>query len=111
MYLMHLIYQWLHTEHKQDIKLFLESQVLLGRYDADGIGVTHTTTPALDTNHWITFGEDIELDSFCDTPLETIVNIFLPIGLVEVRFTLWEQERIDAAVKVRVLEGQFFFVG
>lgn len=88
---------------KHDTKLLGKSQVLLGGYNANGIGVTHTTTPALDTDHRIALSEDIELDGFCDTPLETVVDIFLPIGLVEVRFTFWEQERIDAAVEVRVL--------
>jgi len=52
--------------------------------------VTHTTTPTLNTDDRVAFGEDVQLDAFLDTPLETVVDILLPVGLVEVRLALWE---------------------
>jgi hypothetical protein len=68
--------------------------------------VTHTTPPALNTDDRVAFGEDVQLDAFLDTPLEAVVHILLPVGLVEVRLALWEQEWIDAAVEVGVLRRQ-----
>lgn len=68
--------------------------------------MTHTPTPALDTNYWVAFAEDIQLDGLRDTPLEAVVHVLLPVGFVEIGLTLWEQEWVDATVKVGVLSGQ-----
>ncbi len=59
--------------------------------------------PPLHTHNEIAFVENAELDSLRDTPNQTLINILLPIGILEVRLGLGKEERIDTAVKVRVL--------
>lgn len=80
-----------------------ESQVLLGRYDANGIRMSQTTAPALHTHHLVTLLQDTELDRLGDAPLQAAVNILLPDGGVEIWFLLGEKERVYATVQVRVL--------
>ena len=46
-----------------------ESQVLLGGNDADGIGMTHPTTPSLHADNVVSLADDAELNSLLDTPL------------------------------------------
>lgn len=60
-------------------------------------------TPSLNTDHIVASGQDAELDGLRDPPLETSVDIFLPVVLVKVGLILIEQERIDAAIQVRIL--------
>lgn len=62
-----------------------------------------TSTPALYAYHEISFAQDAEFDSLQDSPFETFVNVLLPISVVEVRLSLWKQERVDSAVKMRIL--------
>ena len=61
------------------LSLRVEAKVLgLGGDDTEGVGVTHTASPALDGNDGVALGEDTELDGVVDTPLETLVDILLP---------------------------------
>lgn len=64
--------------------------------------MTHAAAPALDTDDAVTTRENSQLDSLTDAPLETLINIFLPVGGTEVGLWLWEAERIHAAVQMRV---------
>lgn len=61
------------------------------------------STPALYAYHEIAFAKDAEFDGLQDSPFETFVNVLLPISVVEVRLSLWEQERVDSAVKMGIL--------
>lgn len=65
--------------------------------------MTLPTAPSLNTDHIVAFGQDAELDGLGDSPLETSVDVLLPIVLVEVGLGLFEEERIDAAIEVRIL--------
>lgn len=59
--------------------------------------------PSLHTHHEVAFIQNAELDALRDTPYQTLVNILLPISILEVRLGLGKEERIDTAVEVRVL--------
>jgi hypothetical protein len=80
-----------------------ETQVLFRWHDAESIGVTHATSPALHTDDGVATGEDTELDGVHDAPLETLVDIFLPRGLIEVRLLFVEEERVHSAVEMGIL--------
>lgn len=82
-----------------------KAQVLLGRHDTDGVGVTHAAPPALDADDVVAFVEDAEADGLLDAPLETAVDVFLPDCRAEVGLLLGEEEWIHAAVEVGVLRG------
>lgn len=56
------------------------------------------TTPALDADDVIAPAENAELDGFADPPLETAIDILLPIILAEVGLLLWEDEGIDTTI-------------
>jgi hypothetical protein len=86
--------------------LIRQSEILLSRDDTDGVGVTLTTAPALDTNDRLTLLENTQLDGLADTPLETTVNILLPVGATEVRLRLGKVERIHATIEVRIARGR-----
>lgn len=47
-------------------------------------------TPALNTNNVVAFAQQTELDGLKNTPLQTTIDIFLPVRLVEVGLLLWE---------------------
>lgn len=81
----------------------LKTEIRFGRDHTDSIGVAHATTPALDTDDWVTARKDAELNALLDTPLQTRVDIFLPRMVLEVRLSLGEVEWPDTAVEVRVL--------
>lgn len=72
--------------------------------DAERIGMALPAAPSLNTDDIVAFAQDAELDGLGDSPLETSVDVILPIGFVEVRLALFEQERIDSAIEVRVLQ-------
>ena len=65
--------------------------------------MAHTAFPSLNTDHIVALREDTEGFGFGDTPLETLVDVFLPIYFGEVRLGFGKEERVDAAVEVRVL--------
>lgn len=50
----------------------------LGGNDAEGVGVTHAASPALDGDDGVALGKDTEVDGILDTPSETLVDILLP---------------------------------
>ena len=64
--------------------------------------MAHAAAPALDTDNAVAFAEDAEFGGLADAPLETAVDVFLPVGAAEVRFGLGEAEGVDAAVEVGV---------
>ena len=80
-----------------------KSQSLRSRHNTERIRVSHTTLPSLNTDHVIAVGEDTEGFGFGDTPLETLVDVFLPVCFGEVRFSFGEEKGVDAAVKMGVL--------
>ena len=66
------------------------------------VGVAHATLPALNHDNSLTLGKNAKLKSLGNTPLNSSVNIFLPVNLGEVWLLLWEEERIDATVQVSI---------
>lgn len=64
--------------------------------------MAHTATPSLHTDDALALLEDSQADGVVDTPLETVVDILLPWGGVEVGLLLVVVEWVDAAVQVRV---------
>jgi hypothetical protein len=66
--------------------------------------VALAATPALNANHSITCFENVELDGIQNTPLETLVNILLPWDFPKVWLLLREDEWVDTAIKMRVLD-------
>lgn len=88
--------------HGDQSNLLLKTQVILGRDHTDSVGVTHATTPALNTNDAVALVDNSEFDTVVDTPLKTAVDIFLPDLDVEIRLGLGEIEGVDAPVQVRV---------
>jgi hypothetical protein len=64
--------------------------------------MAHAAAPALDTNHGVAFGEHAQLDGLTDAPLETLIDVFLPVDAAEVRLGFWEMEGVDAAIEVSV---------
>lgn len=73
------------------------------RDDTQGIGMTHSATPALDTNDNVAFREHSQADGLPDAPFESIVDVFLPVRRLKVGFPLREEEGVDASVEMRVL--------
>jgi len=65
--------------------------------------MAHTTFPTLYTDDVITLIQNTQFDGLLDTPLKTAINIFLPHGMAEIWFLLWEQEWVDTTVKMRIL--------
>lgn len=58
--------------------------------DSEGVGVTHAALPALDNDNGVTGGEDVELESVVDSPLDSAIDILLPVNLGEVGLGLGE---------------------
>lgn len=83
----------------------VKAEVLIGRDDADGVGVAHTTSPALHTDDGIALGQYAELHGVANAPLETLVNILLPWGVLEVGLLDVVVEWPDTTVQVRVAGG------
>ena len=65
--------------------------------------MTLAPTPALNTDNVITFVQNAQLDGLEKTPLETAVDIFLPISIGEVRLLLRVYEGVDTTVEVGIL--------
>lgn len=66
--------------------------------------MAHTSPPALDTDNRVALAQNTELDSVHDAPLETAVDILLPWALLEVGLLLREEEGVDTAIQVRILQ-------
>lgn len=73
--------------------------------NAQGVGVAHTTLPALDDDDGVALSQSAKLDSVSDSPLDTLVNIFLPVDSLKVGLLLRIQERINATVQVAESRG------
>lgn len=80
--------------------LLVEAEVLLSRHNAQSVGVTHSSSPALHTDDWGALLKHTKLDGIHDTPGQTTVNVLLPWCGVKVGLLLREVEWIDAAVQV-----------
>lgn len=65
--------------------------------------MTLASTPALNADNVITFVQNAQLDRLEKTPLETAVDIFLPISIGEVGLLLRVYKGIDTTVEVRIL--------
>lgn len=61
---------WLQLQGMQTKKalVVLKTEIRFGRDHTDSIGVAHATTPALDTDDWVTARKDAELNALLDTP-------------------------------------------
>lgn len=68
--------------------------------DSEGVGVTHAALPALDNDNGVTGGENVELESVVDGPLDSTIDILLPVNLGEVGLGLGEQEGVHATVQM-----------
>ena len=79
---------------------FAETQVLFCGDNTNGIGVSLSSAPALNTDDHISFLENTQIDGFLDTPLESAVDIFLPVRFLKVWLVLWEQEWVYTAVQM-----------
>lgn len=83
-----------------------KTEIFLCRDNTDRVRVAHATTPALNTDYAVAFVKNTQPDGLTDTPLETLVNVFLPVGAAEVGLRFREAEGIDAAVEVSVSRGR-----
>jgi len=90
------------TREEYESLVLLQAQIFCRRYDAKGIGMTHSTSPPLHTNNGIAALENSKLHRIGDAPLEALVNVFLPWHLAEVRLLLVEGEGIDTTVQMGV---------
>lgn len=91
------------TGQDPSASLLREAQILLRRHDAKRVGMAFAAAPALNADDVVAFDQDAQLDGLGDTPLEAAVDVFLPVGLLEVGLLLGEEEGVDATVEVRVL--------
>ena len=60
-------------------------------------------TPALNTDDVVAFAQHAQLDGLKNTPLETTIDIFLPVCLLKVGLLFWEIEWVDTTVEVGIL--------
>lgn len=84
-----------------------KTKVLLSRHNANGVCIAHTSTPSLNTDDTVTLVEDAQLDGLANAPLETLVNILLPVRAAEIRLRLWEVEGINATIQMGVSSGRW----
>lgn len=82
-----------------------QAKVLLSGDNTNSVRVAHAATPALHTDNAVALVEHAKLDGLTNTPLETLVDIFLPVGASEVRLRLWKLERVDATVQMSISRG------
>lgn len=67
--------------------------------------MAHSTSPPLDADDAVALLHHSQLDGFSNTPLQALVNILLPVGAVEVWFTLWKAEWVHATVEMGISRG------
>ena len=65
--------------------------------------MTLSTTPPLDTYNVVTLSEDTEFNGTSNAPLQALVDVDLPVGLVEVWLGFAKEEGVDTTVEMRVL--------
>lgn len=85
------------------LSLLVQTEILCRWDDAEGVGVAHTSPPALHTDYGVTLAQNAELDGVHDAPLETAVDILLPRAGLEVGLLLGEVEGVYTTVQVRIL--------
>lgn len=81
-------------------RVLVKAKVFLRGDNAECVGVSHSSPPALYANNWISLAENTELDGVHDSPLQTAVNILLPWLRLEIGLLLGEVEWVNAAVQV-----------
>lgn len=69
------------------------------------VGVTHATLPALDNHNALALRENAQLESLGNTPLNSAVDILLPVDLGEVWLLLGEEEWVDTTIQVSISGG------
>lgn len=74
-------------------------------HDPQGVRVSHAAAPALDDNDRVILVEEVQLHRLRDAPLDTLVDVLLPVDLGEVGLRLREQEGVDAAIQVAEPRG------
>lgn len=72
----------------------------IGLNDTEGVGVTHTTLPALNNDNGLTLLENVEGNGVAETPLDATINILLPVDLAKVGLGLGEKEGVNTTVKM-----------
>lgn len=82
------------------VLLSRKAQILPRRYTANRVGVAFTTAPSLDTDDHVTLFQYAEVNGGLDAPLQTAINILLPVGFTEVGLLLGEEERIHPAIQM-----------
>lgn len=75
-----------------------EPEILISGDDAHGVRMTLAATPALDGDDLISFTEHPKANSLGDTPLQTGIDVLLPVYFVIVRLLPGIQEWIDTTV-------------
>jgi hypothetical protein len=75
-----------------------EPEILISGDDAHGVRMTLAATPALDSDDLISLVEHPEADSLGDTPLQTVIDVLLPVCVIIIRLLPGKQEWIDTAV-------------
>lgn len=80
-----------------------KAEVLIPSDDAHGIGMALAATPTLNGNDLIPGVEHPKANRLTDTPLQPLIHIFLPVGLIKVRLPSGMKEWIDAAIQMRIL--------
>lgn len=63
------------------------------------------TAPTLDADDVVATGQNAEIDGFANPPLETSIDILLPIILAEVGLFLWEDEGINTSIQMGILSS------
>lgn len=66
------------------------------------VGVAHAALPALDNDDRVVVGQDIEFQRLGNCPLDTSVDILLPVDLGEIGLLLGKVEGVHATIQVRV---------
>ena len=93
------------TSVSKHLSVLIQTKIFSSGYDTDGIGVSHTSAPALDADDGFVLLEDAELDGVEDAPLQAVVDIFLPRRITEIRLLYVVMERIHPAGQMRVAGG------
>jgi len=82
-----------------------KTQILPGRHNTNSVRVALPAPPSLNTNNHVILAQHAQIDRALDPPLQTPIDVFLPINAFVIGFLLWEEERVDAPVKVGVTRG------
>ena len=64
--------------------------------------MSHSTPPSLNADYLLSSCQHPQLHRILDAPLQTVIHVNLPVGVVEVGLGLGEEEGVHAAVEMRV---------